>query len=219
MLPVVFCRKPTGCKFRYEEIKCFNVSFFLGGFRDFSGWFDDRLQFLSPSVRPVTLKGVFIDGPVGGINYATPTLRGVTRADGEFEYQAGETVTFSIGGLMLGSTAGKPVVTPLDIVSDAKNASDQRVVNISVILQTLDQDGNTANGILITDQTASFVTQYGKDINFNKPARIFSFDPGFRNVMAELNNIDAFGAAPRAVTPPVVAQKHLEASLADLQKK
>jgi len=176
---------------------------------------------LSPSVsiRPVTLKGVFIDGPVGGINYTTPTVKGVTKADGEFEYQAGETVTFSIGGLMLGSTAGKPVVTPLDIVADAKNASDQRVVNISVVLQTLDQDGNTANGILITDQTASFVTQYGKGINFNKPARIFSFDPGFRNVMAELNNIDAFGEAPRAVTPPVVAQKHLEASLANLKKK
>ena len=170
------------------------------------------------SGTPVTLKGVFIDSPVGGINYATPTQKGVTKADGIFEYLAGETVTFSVGGLKLGSTAGKPVVSPLDIVPDAKDASDQRVVNISVLLQTLDQDGDPANGIMIAEKTASFVTQHGKEIIFNKPVRAFSFDAGFRSVMAELNNIDAFGETPRAVKPPVVAQKHLEASLAGLKK-
>ena len=164
------------------------------------------------------LKGVFIDGPVGGINYSTPTFKGVTNAEGVFEYRAGETVTFSIGGLTLGSTTGKPVVTPMDIVPDAKNASDQRVVNICVVLQTLDQDGNPANGIMITEKTASFVTKYGMTTDFNKHVRKFSFDSGFRNVMAELNNIDAFGETPRAVKPPVVAQKHLEATLADLKK-
>ena len=169
---------------------------------------------LSSSVRPVALKGVFVDGPVGGINYATPTLQGVTSADGVFEYQAGEMVTFSIGPLMLGFAKGKPVITPLDIVPDAKDASDQRVVNICVVLQTLDQDGNAHNGILINEQAASFVSTYGREINFNKPVHAFSFDPGFRNVMAELNNIDAFGAAPRAVKPPALARRHLEASLA-----
>jgi len=173
----------------------------------------------SVSSTPVPLKGVFMDGPVGGINYSTPTLKGVTKADGIFKYQAGESVTLSIGGLKLGSTAGKPVVTPLDIVPDAKGVSDQRVVNICVLLQTLDQDGNPDNGILISEKTASFVTQYGMTTNFDKPVRAFSFDSGLRNVMAELNNIDAFGLTPRAVKPPVVAQKHLEASLADLTKK
>lgn len=171
----------------------------------------------SVSVSPVVFKGVFMDGPVGGINYATPTLKGVTPADGVFEYQAGETVTFSIGSLMLGSVKGKPVVTPLDIVPDAKGTSDQRVVNICVVLQTLDQDGNAANGILINQQAASFVSTYGKAINFNKSVHAFSFDPGFRNVMAELNNIDAFGTTPRAVKPPALARKHLEASLANLK--
>lgn len=170
------------------------------------------------SGTPATLKGVFVDSPVGGINYATSTLKGVTKADGIFEYQAGETVTFSIGGLILGSTTGKPVVSPLDIIPDAKDASDQRVVNISVFLQTLDQDGNPDNGILITEKTASFVKKYGSQINFNNHVRRFSFDSALRTVMAELNNIDAFGEIPRAVKPPVVAQKHLEASLAGLKK-
>ncbi len=168
---------------------------------------------------PEVLKGVFMDGPVGGINYSTPTMKGVTKADGVFEYQPGETVTFAIGGLALGSAPGKPVITPLDLVKDAKGASDQRVVNICVLLQTLDQDGDAANGIMITEKTADIVTKYGGEIKFDKAVRAFSFDSGLRSVMSELNNIDAFGETPRAVKPPVVAQKHLEATLAELAKK
>lgn len=172
----------------------------------------------SVSSTPAVLKGVFVDSPVGGISYSTPTHKGVTKADGVFEYQAGETVTFSLGGLTLGASAGKPVVSPLDIVPNAKGVSDQRVVNISVLLQTLDQDGNAANGIMITAKTASVVTQHGKTINFDKHVRAFSFDAGFRSVMAELNNVDAFGETPRAVVPGKIAQKHLEESLAKLKK-
>lgn len=175
---------------------------------------------LDSGVKSVpSLKGVFMDGPVGGVNYATPTLKGVTKADGVFEYQAGETVTFSIGKVVLGSAAGKSVVTPLDFFADAKGPADQRVVNVCVVLQTLDQDGNPENGILITEKVASVTSQYGKNINFNQPVRAFSFDGGLRATMAELNNIDIFGEMPRAVKPPVVAQKHLEASLAKLKDK
>ena len=162
--------------------------------------------------------GVFLDGPVGGIAYKTPSQAGITKADGVFLYKEGETVTFSIGALALGSAVGKKVITPLDIVPGAKDAADQRVVNICVVLQTLDVDGNPDNGIMITEKASSFVTQYGKEINFNKHVRAFSFDAGFRSVMAELNNIDTFGETPRAVRPPGLAQKHLEATLAKLKK-
>ena len=168
------------------------------------------------------LNGVFMDSPVGGLNYATPTQKGVTGADGVFKYQAGETVTFSVGSVKIGSAPGKPVVTPLDLFPDAKGPSDQRVVNVAVFLQTLDQDGNAVNGILIDEKTASYVSKYGAETNFNKPLRganSFSFDEGFRSVMAELNNVDAFGSTPRAIKPPFVAQKHLEASIAELKKK
>ena len=173
----------------------------------------------SVSSTPAALKGVFMDGPVGGLSYSTPTLKGVTKADGVFEYLPGETVTFSVGSLVLGSAAGKPVVTPLDIVSGAKDIKDQRVVNICVLLQTLDQNGNAADGLMISEKSASFVSQYGKEIKFDQHVRAFSFDAGLRSVMAELNNVDAFGETPRAVKPPVVAQKHLEATLAELAKK
>ncbi|MBP9010129.1 MAG: hypothetical protein WAP08_06370 [Smithellaceae bacterium] len=63
------------------------------------------------------------------------------------------------------------------------------------------------------------MAQFGRGIIFDKPVRAFSFDSGFRTVMAELNNVDAFGETPRAVRPPVPAQKHSEATLAGLKKK
>jgi hypothetical protein len=172
----------------------------------------------SISNAPAALTGVFIDGPVAGITYQTPTLGGMTDVAGTFKYKDGEKVTFSIGNVVLGSVVGKPVLTPLDIVDGAKDTSDQRVVNISVFLQTLDQDGNPENGITISSKTASFVKQYGSETNFNQPVRAFSFDPGFRNVMNELNDIDAFGETPRAVKSPTVAKNHLDSTISKLKK-
>jgi para-nitrobenzyl esterase len=170
------------------------------------------------SNAPAVFTGVFIDGPVAGIDYQTPTLAGTTDTAGSFKYKDGEKVTFSIGGVVLGSAVGKSVLTPLDIVDGAKDTSDQRVVNIGVFLQTLDQDGNPENGIVISGKTASFVKQYGSETNFDKPVRAFSFDSGFRNVMKELNEIDAFGETPRAVKSPTVAKNHLDSIISKLKK-
>ena len=67
-----------------------------------------------------TLTGVFYDSPVEGLSYETQTLSGMTNDKGEFEYREGETVTFSVGGLVLGSARGSERVTPADIVLSGK---------------------------------------------------------------------------------------------------
>lgn len=157
--------------------------------------------------------GVFMDSHVEGLSYETPTCKGVTKIGGFFEYRAGETITFSIGELVLGTAAGKPVVTPVDIVKGAGGAGDRRVVNICVLLQTLDEDGNLANGIVITPRVASIVSRYGKSIQFDQDVLTFSFDGALRTVMSELNYANAFGDTPRAVVTAGAAQKHLENSL------
>lgn len=167
--------------------------------------------------KPAALTGVFIDAPVSGITFKTPTQGGITNAAGEFKYLAGETVAFSIGELALGSAVGKPILSPLDIIADAKDTSDQRVINICVLLQTLDQDGNPANGISISQKVVSFVNNHGKKIEFNKHPRAFSFDVGLRSLLTALNDVDAFGELPRAVMSPTVAKKNFEAELAKLK--
>ena len=104
------------------------------------------------------LTGVFVDSPVAGMNYVTPTVSGVTDANGEFEYRAGEAVLFSIGKLTLPVVVASGRVTPLDMGA-SQNVTDNDVVNIARLLQSLDEDSNPANGISISKQAAAAFKQ------------------------------------------------------------
>ena len=142
--------------------------------------------------------GVFLDSPVAGLTYSTTVkdqiITAQTTEEGMFFYAKGQTVTFSIGSLVLGSVSGKSVVTPKDLVSDAASTSDQRVVNMCVLLQTLDQDGDLNNGIQITKAIADVVSAAGA-INFNQTPKAFAADAGVKNLLAALN-----AAAPAVFT-------------------
>ncbi len=98
------------------------------------------------------LQGVFLDSAVEGISYTGGGASGTTNSSGIFNYTAGSKVTFSIGGITLGTATGKATVTPID-VAGATDESDQRVINMIRLLQTLDDDGNPDNGIKITSTT------------------------------------------------------------------
>ena len=55
---------------------------------------------------PTVQTGVLLDSAVAGIQYKTTTQQGVTNAQGEFKYLAGESVVFSMGGIVLGDGQG-----------------------------------------------------------------------------------------------------------------
>lgn len=95
---------------------------------------------------PATYTGVFVDAPVQGLRYQTNSQSGVTNSQGEFIYQLGESITFSIGNINFPETAANNQVTPLDIfnTSDVNNVG---VSNMLRLLQTLDVDGIPENGI------------------------------------------------------------------------
>ena len=107
----------------------------------------------TPTPPPETLTGVFVDSPVSGANYSTDTQSGMTNSVGEYDYVDGEMVTFSIGGIVLGTAMAGPVVTPLMLVDGATDANDSRVTNIVRLLMTLDSDGNPDNGLEIPADT------------------------------------------------------------------
>jgi hypothetical protein len=93
--------------------------------------------------------GVFIDSPVQGLTYQSGSNpEGTTDANGMFDYTVGETLSFSVGGVQLGTLPdGQPVVTPNDFGAAAEN--------IARLLQTLDADANHLSGIdLIAAATA-----------------------------------------------------------------
>jgi hypothetical protein len=90
--------------------------------------------------QPVVEMGVFIDSPVQGLGFSSGAVSGTTDENGMFDYTVGETLTFSVGGIELGTlAAGKALVTPDDFGAASEN--------IARFLQTLDADGEHINGI------------------------------------------------------------------------
>lgn len=116
--------------------------------------------------NPIILQGVFIDSPVEGLTYISNNQSGVTDSEGSFNYIEGNTITFSVGGIDLGTTKAKAKITPLDI-SDENNAtiSSQKVRNIASFLQSLDSDGNADNGITISNVTVASLKGLSLDFN------------------------------------------------------
>ena len=97
-----------------------------------------------------TKTGTFVDSPVEGLKYSTSTLSGFTDNQGRFQYKDGETVTFKIGGLELGSAKGSELITPLTLTneSDLNNISSKST-NIARVLQSLDEEPTNSGLIKI----------------------------------------------------------------------
>jgi len=96
-----------------------------------------------------TATGQFKDSNTTGISYLSGGQSGVTGLDGSFTYEVGKTVTFSIGGVTLGTSNGKSIVTPVDLVSGGSSSS-VAVQNIVRFIIMLDDDGDPSNGIIIS---------------------------------------------------------------------
>ncbi|KQQ42430.1 hypothetical protein ASF61_22060 [Duganella sp. Leaf126] len=124
----------------------------------------------APVNAPMT--GVFLDGVVENLDYTAGSApKAATNAKGEFSCYAGDTVSFSIGGIALGSTLCAPTITPLELarVVDLK---DVKVSNRLLALQLLDEDNDPSNGIkLSADAKAALAA---KTLDFNAAATAFN---------------------------------------------
>lgn len=138
----------------------------------------------SPSVAPGPLNGALMD--IEGVEYTTLTQSGRTGPGGAFKYVQGETVTFSLGGITLGSATGAAFVSPMDFFNvklstqeselraafrNQENVSDfDRGANTLQFLATLDKDCNPNNGIAI-----GAVPDFTKDgLSFDAPLALFA---------------------------------------------
>lgn len=165
-----------------------------------------------PDARPET--GTFIDSPVSGLDYQGAKVgSGQTDATGQFDYFPDEIITFAIGDLELGTAAGAEQLTPLSITEGATDASDPRVSNMLVLLQSLDADGNLNNGIQITKQISDEVSFSAAELDLSQAAA--DFNSNLAAVLDTLENAGAFtDTDPRARTATSVADAlaHFERS-------
>ncbi|MGR5231137.1 SslE/AcfD family lipoprotein zinc metalloprotease [Vibrio rotiferianus] len=94
-------------------------------------------QYVPETPIPETSHLILDGQPVVGIKYFGPTYRGVTDENGQFEYNWGETITFSIEALTLGETQVKGIDVELrQLTEDAVRAR-----NIETLITQFDKNG------------------------------------------------------------------------------
>jgi hypothetical protein len=92
--------------------------------------------------------GTVVDSPVSGLRYKSGNHYGITDSAGTYGYLQGETVEFFIGDIRIGHAVTPSArVTPYELA----NSDPQVALNIARFLQSLDNDGQTDNGIHIHD--------------------------------------------------------------------
>lgn len=132
----------------------------------------------SPNPPPSnTIKtGVLTDGPVSGATYTINGVSKRTNAQGEFEYQEGDEITFSIGNIEIGTVTGTDRITPVELADDVTTRT-----NLLIFLRSLDSQGGHDDGIQIPDSVSQLPAN---SIDFSKPTTEFitSFQPVLQTI-------------------------------------
>ncbi|MEO5330725.1 MAG: beta-lactamase family protein [Magnetococcus sp. YQC-5] len=155
---------------------------------------------------PGILTGIFSDAPVDGLTYvSTPSnYSGTTSTGGQFQYLPGDTVTFKVYGMGIGTGTAAPFMTPMDMTPDPLEANNNKVIKTLQLLQTLDTDKNPANGITIqsgsslankTLDTLDLTNPSDIALLGVNPADVVSRDKAATAFVAELDNQNKSGKA------------------------
>lgn len=150
------------------------------------------------------LDGVFLDSAVAGLDYKTSTQSGITGESGAFHYNAGEMVTFSIGNLELPKVPATNIITPLSLFGSSE-VSDTRVTNLARLLQSMDTDSITSNGITLPNKDLLNGVISADSLSFSSP----DFDAQALTVLTSL-----FGESA-ALVDNNTASAHLTQTLID----
>lgn len=141
--------------------------------------------------------GVFTDAAVEGVAYSTSSgVSGTTDAQGRYSYNPSDTVSFKLGALALGTAPASAIVTPVELAG----GSATRLLNLLVLLQSLDDDGQPANGIRIAPAAAAAVAD---SIDLGAAAPGFA-SPANTGLLAAMTA----GGISRAVTSIDAASAH-----------
>lgn len=138
---------------------------------------------VGPDWGPLT-SGI-LEGPVTGLRYETGSESGITDENGTFSYRVGQRVRFYVGDILVGDArtaesltlfnlAGldSPPVTATEVRATINQMDSNRepvaippfetpfetAANIAALLYTLDEDGNSSNGIVIPSRIHQLAT-------------------------------------------------------------
>ncbi len=163
--------------------------------------------------------GKFIDAPVEGMKYLSGAQTGLTGANGEFSYEVGKSVIFSVGGVVVGNAPGAAVITPMDLVKAAYPGTSVTVDTPSVVRIAqflLTSSSLTSTGMKIDPAVTAACFNQNIDLptaaaaNFATLISQIAKNAGNRNVTAAADalghlaaSISAIAAGGKIVLPDV----------------
>ena len=156
------------------------------------------------SVTAATATGVFKDSSTSGLSYVSGSQTGTTGSDGSFTYEVGQPVSFSVGGVTIGTATGQSVITPVDLVPGADSNSAQ-VQNIVSFLMMLDSDGNPGNGISISS-AAQVIAASWSQVDFSTA----DLSAALVSIISDAASADG---TPHPLPDAATAKAHLESTL------
>jgi len=160
--------------------------------------------------------GYYYDSVVSGLSYESSGKAGVQTGvtgeesdggPGSFRYVDGDTVSFSLGGTVLGESQAQERITPFDLAGFDHEALDgcevvgnlpdedrafRIVSNLAVLLQSLDTDGDDTNGIDIDPAVAALFD--GMDIDLSQAWEAFQADGDLQAVLDEAKTLELLPA-------------------------
>ena len=175
------------------------------------------------------LTGVFA-GPTSGLKYQTPSLSGITTDAGEFQYRAGEAITFLVGGLVLGAVEAVPRLNLARLVTRVggkiERLHDPFITNLGRLVHSLDRDGNIEAGVEIAPIVHELIGPM--TINFEQPvvatdpngSNHFGNDPKVRGILDLLNATPGVFSTslPRTLSHPATTRNELRRNIRGIIK-
>ncbi|MBN2815584.1 MAG: hypothetical protein JXQ67_02810, partial [Campylobacterales bacterium] len=152
--------------------------------------FSSQLESLSttgvstpPSATPDYLLAQFTDNFVSGVTYTTSSglsgLTGDSGVAGEFKYKDGDTITFTVGDVVVAEFSADVIQGDIlfiqDIAGEALSESNAMYVeNMAIFLQALDadlQDTTPDDGVLQTNALVNNAQSYSTNITITEEIR------------------------------------------------
>lgn len=161
--------------------------------------------------------GRLVDGPVEGVRFVSGSLSGVTGPDGQFQFEEGARIQFSIGDIALGEAVpAKALMSPLDLIPGG-DMNTAAVINIARLLQSLDMvpgDGR----ITISQGARRLARRSNAEVSAAVEFIDFSDNTLFANTASQL--VASLGSGRKrsgVLVDADTARRHLRANLARLR--
>ncbi len=178
-------------------------------------------QTLLKNPLEINYSAFLIDSALEGIAYQAGRHRGYTDQNGMFKYEKGAEAVFYLGSAASGIPLGRAqvktdphntqrhIITLFDL-GGSQDAATPGVLNRGRLLQSLDSDNDTSNGIEIDQRTRAAIDLLGlkNRLDFNANTADFA---AHNDIYTLFNDLAGHFGEHRGLVAASVAQAHLEA--------